>query len=280
MFEEEEKSEDLYGKINSDFDYLMFERTDEPDNSSINNKPPFNLDMTAMLKEYKNNNHYRCPKCLFFPYIQIINKTEIRYFCNCTNREGKIIKIKDLINEITNIEENKNKTLRKNKELKCNKHEHKFRYYCINCHINICKECCEFHLNEKHDLIIFDFNNYDIRKKINKLIEFFNSEHNDDKQIIKRNSDNDSNISDLLENFSIFKEELNSDELKNDNKYKVKINRNNLNVIIEENNLYYFYELFNIIYNDYLKYPNYSHFFNIENFFRFMEEEMSDKKNN
>ena len=279
MFEEE-KNEDIYGKINNDFDYLMFDLTDEPNNNSINIEAPFNSDTTAILKDYKNNNHYSCPKCLFFPFIQIINKNEIRYICKCTKREGKIIKIKDLIKEITNIEDKENKNLLKNKELKCNKHKHKFRYYCINCHINICRECCESHLKEKHDLIIFDFNNYDIRKKINKLSEYFNTQQNDDEQIIKRKPDNNENISDLLENSSIFKEELNSDRLKNDNKLKVKIEKNNPNVIIEENNPYYFYELFKIIYNDYLNYPNYSHFFNIENFFRFMEKEMNAKKNN
>ena len=85
----------------------------------------------------------------------------------------------------------------------------------------------------------------------------------------------------MIENSSIFQEELNSDQLKNDKaSNKIKIENNNSNVIIEENNPYYFYELFKIICNDYINYPNYSHFFNIENMFRFMEKEMTSKNNN
>ena len=84
----------------------------------------------------------------------------------------------------------------------------------------------------------------------------------------------------MVENSSIFQEELNSEQFK-DNKTIHEIQfGNNSNVIIEEKNPYYFYDLFKIIYNDYLKYPNYSHFFNIENIYKFMEKEMDNKINN
>ena len=277
--DEKENDEDNYGIINFDeFNTLIFDRTDEPENSSINNEPSFDLDDTYILKDNdNNNNHYRCPKCLFFPYIEIIDKNEIKYICKCTKGERKKVKIKELINEITNFKDEKNN----NKELKCSKHNQEFRYYCTNCNINICKECCEFHLNKKHDFIIFDFNNYDIRNKIKKLIKYFNSKKNDNNQIKEKIPDNNNNlnISELIENSSNFQEEFISDELKNEIKsYKMKFEENNSNVIIEENDPYYFYKLFNIIYKDYIKYPNYSHFFNIENIFRFMEKEMTTKK--
>ena len=81
-----------------------------------------------------------------------------------------------------------------------------------------------------------------------------------------------------MKNSSIFQED--KDELENNIEiYKIKIEKKNQNVIIEENNPYYIKELFNIICNDYLNYPNYSHFFNIENIFRFMEKEMNAQKN-
>ena len=80
----------------------------------------------------------------------------------------EIMKIKDLINKIKNEENINNKEL---KGLICNEHEQEFRYYCTNCHENICKNCCESHLNKKCKLIVFDFNNYNIIKKANKLIE-------------------------------------------------------------------------------------------------------------
>jgi len=278
--EEKEDSDDFYGKINeNDFDTLMFDITDEPENNTVNNEIPFKLDMTNILKEYKNNNnHYRCPKCLFFPYIEIIDKNELKYMCKCNKFERKIIKIKDLINKITNHEEEKNTNINKKKELECSKHKQEFRYYCTNCHINICKDCCESHINQKHDFIIFDFNNYDIRNKINKLIEYFNSKQSNNNQNQKKLDDNKS-ISELVENSSNLPEDNISDKLKND-KTSHEIIFENSNVITKENKPYYFYELFKIIYNDYINYPNYSHFFNIENIFRFMEKEITSKINN
>ena len=81
-----------------------------------------------MLKDNKNQNknHYRCPKCFFFPYIQIIDKNKVNYICKCTDRKGKQIKIKDLINEIKDYEKN-NKNINERNELRCSQHKHKFR---------------------------------------------------------------------------------------------------------------------------------------------------------
>ena len=112
--DEKENSEDNdnYGIINLDeFDTLMFDRTDEHENSSLNNEPSFDLDDTYILKDNDNDNnkiHYRCPKCFFFPYIEIIDKNEIEYICKCTKGERKKVKIKELINEITNFKDEKN----------------------------------------------------------------------------------------------------------------------------------------------------------------------------
>ena len=289
------EKEETLSKIYEDFDYSMFknDRTDEPENSLTNNKITFNSDITAIPKGNKNNSHYQCSKCFFFPCIQIINKNEIKCICKCTldqkeddslkNKcteqiKGKIIKIKEFINEIKNFEDKKNINNIQNNQLRCSKHNHKFRYYCSNCHKNICKECFEYHLNDNCHLVIFDFLNYDIRKKKNKLTEFFYPKQNNNIQINKTNQDNNANLSELMKNSSIFQED--KDELENNiEMYKIKIEKKNQNVIIEENNPYYIKELFNIICNDYLNYPNYSHFFNIENIFRFMEKEMNAQKN-
>ena len=83
-----------------------------------------------------------------------------------------------------------------------------------------------------------------------------------------------------MENSSLIQQEINSEQLKNnETTYEIKL-ENNSNYIIEENNPYYFYVLFKTIYNDYINYPNYSHFFNIENIFKFMEKEITNIKNN
>ena len=281
MEDEEEKS-GIYGMLNNDdFGTFLFDESNDEEDSLINNEP-FISDMTVILKDNNNDNfHYRCKKCLFFPIIKFINNTEIKYYCKCNKAKAKIMKIKDLLNEIKNFKDEKNTNINEKKELKCSKHEKKFRYYCKDCHKNICKDCCEFHLNKKHKFIIFDFNNFNIRKKASKIAEYFNSMKIKNNQIqINKNEDISENISELFENSSIFRDELISEKLKNNNTINQIKYDDNSNIFIEEKNPYYFYELFKIIYNDYIKYPNYSHFFNITNIYKYLENEMKNKNNN
>ena len=122
--------------------------------------------------------------------IEFINEYTIYYSCACYKRIT--IQIKDLFdfktkyffykdnnnlilsndinisnnNHIINNEDNKEKII----EMKCYKHQskkgYKYKYYCIDCNKNICKECCYNHLDECHDLIVFDFINQETIKKI------------------------------------------------------------------------------------------------------------------
>ena len=142
----------------------------------------------------------------------------------------------------------------------------------------MCKECCEFHLNRKHDLIIFDFNSHETAVKIEKLVEYFNSKNNDNQIINIQKYDNDLNFSNLMENSLNFSND--NIEIKNDVElYQINCKENNSKEIVEENNPYYIYELFKIIYNDHLNYPNYSHFMNIDSIFKFLENKLSTKEN-
>ena len=276
-------SDSLYRRFYNNYDEFddeIFEQKDDFEENLINNEISFNLEITELLKDDNNNKHYQCPKCLLFPYIEINNKNEIIYRCRCTKKvkgKKKIIKIKDLINEITNFDNNNNIKINENKGLICKKHKQEFRYYCTYCHKNICKDCCEIHINKDHGLIIFDFNNFDIRKKINKLTEYFNSKENSNNNV-KIDKNNTGNTSELVEKSSIF-QESNKDKLKNEIINEIKIEKDS-KVTIVEKNLFHFYELFKIIYYDYINYPNYSHFFNIENIYRFMEKELINKNNN
>ena len=281
---DEKSNSRIFGMINYDLDTLSFNEDDTEDTPiNNNNEISFNLDTTGILKDVNNiNQHYLCQKCFTFPYIEIITENEIRYRCGCTKEEkegSKIIKIKDLINQITNFVDKKDNNINKKEGLICSKHGQEFRYYCSKHLKNICKNCCESHLNEMCKLIVFDFNDYDTHKKVNKLIDYFNSKQKSNNKI-KKDSDNNENMGELVENSSIFQEELNSEQLKNDQTiHEIKFGDNS-NVIIEEKKPYYFYELFKTILNDYVNYPNYSHFFNIDNIFRFMEKEMTNKENN
>ena len=166
-------SKEFYGKIDSDYDFSLYEL-------SINNQIPFESDIPPILESSYINAHYLCPKCRFFPYIRFKNENQIYYTCGC-NKEQKTINIEKLFdfNESNEyrISVNNNKEIH---GLKCihKNRNHKFRYYCTDCHINLCSECCENHLNKNHVLIIFDFNNKDTYSKINKIIEFLYSKEN------------------------------------------------------------------------------------------------------
>ena len=222
-----------------------------------------------MLRDNNNYYSYLCLKCKHFPYIIFENQNEIIYQCGCTRKEGNLIKIKEYLNEISKNDKNLDD---KNIDSinRCKRHNRKFRYYCSNCHINLCRECCGSHWEKRHDLKIFDFNDYYIRRRVNEIILSVNSKRKCNHRIkIENDFENSHNFEELMENISNYSEESKED---NDIKlYKININNNdNHNARIEENNPYYLIKLIKIIINDYLKYPNFMHFYNIENAYRFL----------
>ena len=125
------------------------------------------------------NIHYRCPKCYNFPLIQFLDRENINYKCACIDK--KRMKIKELfkkeanfltfLNEPKSNNNEKDETEKKNEKIgfKYTSHhstkENKFRYYCITCNENLCKECIQNHISKEkdhyflHDLIILDFQN-------------------------------------------------------------------------------------------------------------------------
>lgn len=205
--------------------------------------------------------HYLCPKCNFFPLINFINKERktISYICSC-EKKNKEIGIIDLFNRDNNylLFNDKSNSNNFNENIfKCKMHETfnkvcKFRYYCSKCHKNLCKICCQNHFKKNHNLLNFDFLNSDTYDKTNKIIEILNLEK------IKEN--NIESESDLKEN--------------NNESFKIDFENEDegfADIIEKECN--YFNELIIIIINDYLKYPNYSHFSNIDNIFHFLKKE-------
>ena len=243
------------------------------------------LDKTLISKippipKLKNPNiHYRCPKCFNFPFIEFIDKTEkiIRHTCACHLKQ--LINIKDFFDEekkyMTFLDSTiLSKNISNNEDLikiigfKCTEHEEdiykNYEYYCIKCAKNICKECLQNHLDKSHDLIIFDFQNFEIYKKMKKIYDFLDVKDKNEKEI----NYSDSNVD--------------RDNNKNNNKnkdFQMTLTSKNEPVgggpKINDN---LFLELINIIMNDYINYPNYSHFLNIENIYRFYIKEYTPRK--
>jgi len=197
------------------------------------------IDSFTNIENY--NFHYLCSYCNKIPKIHFIDENKIQYTCDCN--DGKILNIQDLFEKDKNYfltildtdKINKNNDLNnyQNSSFRCKKHkkkQHKFRYYCISCKENLCKECCLYHYKEKHELITLDFYYYDFYQKLLEI----------NKKLILENGQ------------------------------RKFIYLNDGNVSIEKNN--HFYELLNIIISDYLNYPNYNHFANIDEIYHFYVE--------
>ena len=175
---EDEENKEFSESRRSFIDQLEnFNRPDfinlENSNNSLNN-----IQTKLKLKYYYI--HYRCPKCYNFPFIEFIDFGSILYTCNCF--EKKPLKIEELFKEnkymtfLNNL--SSDEKLNENIGFKCTIHNseknYKFRYYCINCKENICKICCQNHKHINHDLIILDYLNSEIYKKIEKINNLIN----------------------------------------------------------------------------------------------------------
>ena len=233
------------------------------------------------IQKLRNPNiHYRCPKCFNFPIIQFLNNQESIYY-TCACYEKKFINIKYLFIKdnqyLTFLEDDEseileNKKTDKNLGFKCTKHQsikyNKFNYFCIICKENLCRECCQNHLKNCHDLIVLDFQKFEMYEKIDEITKILYSE---EKEKIESNDINISNI-------------IKDDEEKNNqnieifvvsNERKNIINKKELEKIHED-----FIEIIKIIINDFIDYPNYYHFVNIENIYRILMNNNNSEKDN
>ncbi len=112
-----------------------------------------------------------------------------------------------------------------------------------------CKICCIKHIYQKHNLVYFDNNYLETSKIIDKILHII------DKQKIYENEIN-SEICYSSENNTIKKLILDDSN----------------NVVKVENISDYFKELIFIIIKNYYEYPNFTHFFNIQNIFCFLSK--------
>ena len=204
-----------------------------------------------------NFNHYFCNDCNKFPFIKFCkDRKNVRLTCSCFN--NKKISIEELFNKIYNKNSRAEflfeSTLNTGNDFKCEKHKKIFKGFSKYFLNNYCEDCY-FYIYEKYynDIIKFD----EIRIEDSKIEE-----------IIKKINDN----KDLFEEIS--------EEASNNFKL-IEIKENTLKSLLEEE-YKRFTILINIIINDYKKYPNFIHFFNIKNLLYFfnIEDESNEKEEN
>ena len=267
-------------------------------------EPTFGVNILPIPEQENPDIHYRCPKCFNFPKIEFIDKNEEIIIYTCCCYKNKRVPVKDLFyngkdiskkfmsfpdsnNILINIDNNNN-TQKKEEILgyKCIKHiseqnnkieNNNFEYYCFHedCCENLCKDCLESHLKQNHEEIgVFDYQNFETIRKVNEILKFENKN-----KIFEINDDNESTI-----NLSGFENSMTENERKekNDKDFVIKQVTKNVSKIVpkvdKEKIHKTFIEFINIIIHDYTLYPNYSHFVNIDNIYRFLIKEPQKKK--
>ena len=221
--------------------------------------------------------HYLCPKCHNFPLIEFLSeeKEYVKYKCSCTKEQKELVKIDDFFkNKITILNNKEFNSLTKDKIIgfKCTSHNslkyNKFKYYCIACKKNICKECCQNHLDKNHDIVVFDYQNFEMYKKIKDINEYLNSESikNNEKIVegYENSKDNNNKNKMEIEDFKFIK--TGESTLETQSKKRMK-------EILD-----YHIKLIKIIISDFLMYPNYYHFYNLENIHRVFAAKISKKE--
>jgi len=218
-----------------------------PISQKDNKSQLFNTDTEPI---YDDSNHYFCTKYLKFPFIKFYkDRKNIRLTCSCFNNkkvliedlfsfENKynlLIKNNNLFTTTINSNEGNNEIIENN--FICKEHKKKFEGFSINYMDNYCPSCYKIKDNSSS---IINFNDIEIDNgKILQLFEKINEHYDYD-------IDNINNIK-IFKNYDSYYGQLSLNEEKR------------------------FKQLINIIINDYINYPNFSHFLNIQNLFRFFK---------
>ena len=232
-----------------------------PDKCYLEDGSSILSELLPFIKDYQF--HYFSKKCHNFPSIEFIDDENVLY--SCAKHEQEKIPIEDFFDPNNkfyfykdNNESNNNNFNNKEKlyKLRCYKHKkikgYKYKYYCLNCQKNICGECCPNHLGDNHNLFIFDSKKQSTIKKIKEI-----------SYILGKNKKNPE-IS-FEKNFSL---------TSSYNEFIIKNIEQNKCEIISKKNKDNFLKLIDIIISDFNNYPNFSHFFNIENIYNFLKKKI------
>ena len=104
-------------------------------------------------------------KCNQIPRIEFVSLNKFNYTCGC--HEDKNLGI-DTIKKRSIIDEKDKVNI--TKYLKCQIHYKEFYYYCLNCKVNLCRECLsKLADHRKHGLYLFDLNIFEANENINNI---------------------------------------------------------------------------------------------------------------
>ncbi len=175
----EESKSKLYYERESIKGLSFINLSNNSNSSSQENEDNVLYELLPTIKE--SQFHYFCQKCHNFPTLEFVDYSNILYSCFCIDRQKFLIKdffcsnnkiclYKDN-NESNNINNLNNKE--KIYQLRCFKHKkikgYKYRYYCLECKVNICEECWTSHVGECHELFLFNSLNQCTINKIKEI---------------------------------------------------------------------------------------------------------------
>ena len=250
-----------------------------PDN--INNKEPssiapkntnFEIEK-SLIPTQKNIKTYYCKICNSFPEIKIKGNNRLIFSCEDLKTGERDF---ELLNKFLISQNESEEDLKK--KLSCKTHLEQFKYYCNECKKNLCEKCfAEENSSHKDFIIGFKKKDDEIKYK-EEFIEFYfkkieNENEKEKKKKIrtinpqnrKNNNNEDEDDENNNSNFKINKKyEKEQDEMEEEEDEEEKECEN------EENYIDYYlniYDLYDIILKNKEKFPNYSHYLNIENIY-------------
>ena len=137
----------------------------EVDNS-INPPPP-----PAQEGYIQGNIGYNCSECSSLIEILSIKENNLEFNCVNTDKHNNKLNINNYLEKMKKYIDNKNLNN------KCEKHNHKYRLFCLDCKCHLCKECILSKIHKTHNRVILGEeqpNKEDI-KLINDKIKYYNN---------------------------------------------------------------------------------------------------------
>jgi len=268
---------------NSIFNKLNNENSVSEDNNNNNNnksepistiREDKNTDKVflsvKLTEKNKNPKTYYCKNCNTFPELKIKNNNSLFFLCEF--EKNLEIDFKTLNKYIITQKESEEDL---KKKLVCQNHLKVFKCYCCECKKNLCEDCYKEELqNYEHNILNqnniykhFDKMDEEIKYKEDFIDKYFTAKY-------KNKNKKQQNYFESNQNQSENKTEKknNIDENSDKNTFTIKEETEEKNKDID--NSLDLFELYYIIHENKKKFPNYSHYLNIENIYYYLTDKL------